>query len=140
MVLAFLLLAPFRVEADAPPQHYTVKAGTVYDNSTRLTWQQETNPTKRSWSDATTYCAQLQLEGTGWRLPTLKELLTLVDPARTSPPVIDSKVFPGSSSDLYWSTTNFKMDTNFAWTVDFGMGNSARDHLKSAPASVRCVR
>ena len=140
LVLGILVVATLRVQADAPPQHYTVQAGTVRDNSTLLTWQQASDATKRSWSDAAAYCTQLQLAGTGWRVPTLKELLTLVDPARTTAPVIDSKVFPGAPADTFWSANSFASDVNYAWTVDFRHGNSAKDHAKSAGAYVRCVR
>lgn len=134
------LLATLRVQADAPPQHYTVQAGTVRDNATQLTWQQATDNNKRTWSEAVAYCMQLQLSGTGWRLPTLKELLTVVDPARTTAPVIDSKAFPGMPADTFWSSNSFASDTNYAWTIDFRFGNSAKDHAKSAGAYVKCVR
>jgi hypothetical protein len=140
LVLCVILLATLGVRADAPPQHYTVQAGTVRDNSTKLTWQQASDATKRSWSDAAAYCTQLQLDGMGWRVPTLKELLTLVDPARTTAPVIDSKVFPGAPADTFWSANSYASDVNYAWTIDFRFGNSAKDHAKSASAYVRCVR
>ena len=140
LLLCILVLATQRAQADAPPQRYTVQAGTVRDNATQLTWQQTSDATKRSWSDAAAYCTQLQLSGTGWRVPTLKELLTLVDPARTTAPVIDSKVFPGAPADTFWSANSFASNVNFAWTIDFRHGNSAKDHAKSAGAYVRCVR
>ena len=138
--LAVALLATTHAYADAPPQHYTAQAGTVRDNATQLTWQQATDTTKRTWSEAAAYCMQLQLAGTGWRLPTLKELLTVVDPARTTAPVIDSKVFPGTPADTFWSSNSFVVDANYAWTIDFRLGNSAKDHAKSAGAYVKCVR
>jgi hypothetical protein len=139
-VFAVVLLAGLPSQADAPPQHYTAQAGTVRDNATQLTWQQATDATKRSWNDATMYCAQLQLSGTGWRVPTLKELLTLVDPARSTAPVIDSKLFPGTPADTFWSANSFVADANYAWTIDFRFGNSAKDHAKSTGAYVKCVR
>ena len=134
------MLATLRLQADAPPQHYTVRDGTVRDNNTELTWQQTSDAAQRSWSDAAAYCTQLKLAGGGWRLPTLKELLTIVDPARTTAPVIDSKVFPGTPADTFWSANSFAADTKYAWTIDFRYGNSAKDHAKSAGAYVRCVR
>lgn len=137
---AISLLVAAHAQADAPPQHYTAQAGTVRDNATQLTWQQATDMTKRTWSEAATYCMQLQLAGTGWRLPTLKELLTVVDPASTTAPVIDSKAFPGTPADTYWSSNSWMGDVNYAWTIDFRLGNSAKDHAKSTGAYVKCVR
>jgi hypothetical protein len=138
--LALVLLHAQHAHADAPLRHYTVTAGTVRDNGTGLTWQQTPDPTPRSWSSADNYCKQLQLSGGGWRLPTLKELLTLVDPARTASPVIDPKAFPDAKAVIYWSSNDYVVDRTYSWTVDFGIGNSAKDHLKSATGNARCVR
>ncbi|HKU39179.1 MAG TPA: DUF1566 domain-containing protein [Polyangiales bacterium] len=139
-IFTLATFATLRLHADAPPQHYTVYEGTVRDNSTELTWQQGSDSMRRTWSDAGVYCAQLQLVGGGWRLPTLNELLTIVDPARTTAPVIDSKAFPGTPADTFWSANGFTGDAKYAWTIDFRYGNSAKDHAKSAGAYVRCVR
>ena len=128
------------LRADSPPQHYEVKNGTVRATSTKLTWQQTIDQTKRSWNDSSRYCQELQLAGTGWRLPTLKELLTLVDPARSTWPVIDIVAFPDTPADLFWSANSWVMDGSYGWTVDFHMGNSAKDHAKSVGGYTRCVR
>ena len=60
--------------SNAPAGHYAVgtgaAAGTVYDTKSKLTWQQAA-PSMLDWTDAIAYCQALQLEGTGWRLPTM---------------------------------------------------------------------
>lgn len=140
LLLSSLLFGGAPLRAEAPPQHYAVKDGTVRDTSTKLTRQQTIDPNKRSWGDGVRYCEELQLAGSGWRLPTLKELLTLVDPARTTWPVIDVIAFPDTPADLFWSASSFAMGASNAWTVDFHMGNSAKDHAKSTGAYARCVR
>ena len=51
---------------------------TVYDRTTNLLWQRS-NSDLMSWSTANGYCAQLDLGGySGWRLPTISELRTLI--------------------------------------------------------------
>ncbi len=54
--------------------------GTWLDTSTGLTWQ---NPGPRgydvmTWPEAKTYCAELTLAGSGWRVPTIGELRSLI--------------------------------------------------------------
>ena len=72
------------VDASAPAGRFTVAGGSVTDNKTKLIWQQATPQTMYSWSEAKTYCAcgGPGLAGVGWRLPTVRELQTLVDPSR----------------------------------------------------------
>src|SRR5262245_59198244 len=74
--------AVHRVAADAPAARYNASMGkgTVYDTKTTLTWQQA--PTAAAdWKSASSSCTMPAptLPGTGWRLPTMKELQTLVD-------------------------------------------------------------
>src|SRR6202142_4217978 len=72
----------------APAGRYTYPAaGTVYDTKTKLTWQRTAPSKEYTWADAKTYCAGVgaALSGTGWRLPTMKELLTIVDETRSVP-------------------------------------------------------
>src|SRR3712207_5444308 len=81
---------------DAPPDRYTINAsqGLVTDVRTGLVWQQAPNAMQYTWDAANTYCRGLTLGGmTGFRIPTLKELMTLVDPTRVRP-AIDTKAFP----------------------------------------------
>src|SRR5438128_5669991 len=78
--------------ANAPAGRYTIANGTVYDTKTKLTWQQAIVAPPSSWSDAASYCASLALDGTGWRLPSAKELQTIVDESQRSP-AIDPTAF-----------------------------------------------
>ena len=63
-------------------------AGTVRDNRTGLTWQRDIGTVSYSFGQAEGVCSALGTAGGGWRLPTRKELLTLVDPASAIPPSI----------------------------------------------------
>ena len=68
--------------------------GTVTDLATGLMWQREDDATPRNLADATSYCQDLDLGGErDWRLPTVKELFSIVDEKMASP-VINLSFFP----------------------------------------------
>ena len=109
----------------------------VTDNVTNLMWQDNESITK-SWDTATGYCSNLTL-GTysDWRLPTIEELVYLVDRGRTNL-AIDPK-FQSIVSGYYWSSTTLADNSNFAWIVYFYYGYDFQ-YFKSASLYVRCVR
>ena len=73
-----------------------------------------------------------------WRLPTLAEMQTLLQP-QPAPPMIDSPVFPATASALYWTSTEQPGRLDAAWGLDFANG---RDSLgcKKRQGGVRLVR
>jgi hypothetical protein len=129
------------VQADAPAGRYTQSGGTVSDTKTKLTWQQPPASTAMTWASARTYCANLggTLGGSGWRLPTERELLTLVDYSRGTAPPIDQTYFSGTPAAFFWSVTPLAGSTSSAWAVDFTFGISATATQDSA-LDVRCVK
>jgi hypothetical protein len=120
---------------------YTMTGGTVHDTKTKLTWQQPVPTTTYAWADAKTYCASTAvssaLGGAGWRLPTYKELLTIVDSSQSSGPMIDRNAFPGTPSSDFWSATPLAGLPSSAWRVDFDYGSTDTNDV---PGYVRCVR
>lgn len=138
--LWLVLLGSGAARAEAPPSHYTITNSSVRDNATQLIWERSPDQVMRSWAAAKMYCETLGLEAATWRLPTLKELLTIIDPVQTPAPVIDVKAFPSTQANIYWSATEWVANPTHAWTVDFSQGNSAKDHEKTEPGYVRCVR
>ncbi len=75
--------------------------GTVTDNVIGLMWQQEDDNTTRTWADAGTYCDGLALGGyTDWRLPTKKELMSIVNYGTYSP-AINTTYFPNTNASSY---------------------------------------
>ncbi len=100
--------------------------GTVTDTSTGLMWQQSDSQnydngvyTPRTWEQALDYCETLTLaDHDDWRLPTIKELRSLVDYSRYNP-AIDTVKFPGALSSWYWSSTTHAYNVNYAWGVGF---------------------
>lgn len=83
------------------------------------------------------------ISGAGpWRLPTRRELLSIVDHNRSSSPVIDTNYFPNtpSASNYYWSADNYAVQpTTLAWDVYFTDGDSVAGG-KTAGLRVRLVR
>jgi hypothetical protein len=142
----FAVILPTPAAASAPGGRYVVtnggtSNGTVYDTKTRLTWQQTISSISYTWADAKTYCAGVgsSLGGTGWRLPTLKELQSLVDYSQKTPPMIDSTAFPGVPSAMFWSASPLAGDSSYAWYVGFYNGSS-NGFVVSSAHLVRCVR
>jgi hypothetical protein len=115
--------------------------GTVTDLATGLMWQRQVDDNTREWTAAVSYCQGLDLGGkTDWRLPTIKELQSIVDTSVNEPgPTIDSGAFPGTSSSDYWSATNYAGNSWFAWDIDFSNGSVFIDP-KQYSLYVRCVR
>jgi len=108
---------------------YSAAGDEVTDSKTGLTWRRCSEG--QTWSGgtctgtATTYThegalAQAKTQ-TGWRLPNVKELASLVDKTRTSP-AIDTTAFPAAPSNGYWSSTPYAGNSGVAWFVDFYNG------------------
>jgi hypothetical protein len=124
-VIALIALVSARVgEASAPAGHFTAGSTTVVDTQTRLTWQTSVPPTLLKWPNADAYCQSLSLGGmaSGWRLPSVGELLTLVDDSRWNP-ATDPAVFPNTPMDAYyWTSSAVPNEPDYGWTVDFRFG------------------
>jgi hypothetical protein len=140
--------------ANAPTGRYTASGGTVYDTKTKLTWQQ-TSPSAMyalQGGAAATYCAGLSatLGGSGWRVPTVKELLTIMDYSQltngmTMPPAVAwDSVFQFTGGGVpplyYWSSTaSAQNPLTAAWAVNF-MNSAISPNPISSANAVRCVR
>jgi hypothetical protein len=92
----------------------------VRDNNTGLVW--ERTPTGGgTWAEAALHCLQQQIGGTtGWRLPSIAELNSLLDPTLPAP-YVPASVFPNANRD-FWSATTFEPDPTRAWFVSFQLG------------------
>ena len=113
--------------------------GTVTDNATGLMWQQQDDGSKRTWSDALTYCEGLSLaDHSDWRLPDIKELESVTKDTENIA-AIDATYFLGTKALNYWSSTLKAAYTVNAWAVPFDHGG-VFDDAGSNPAYVRCTR
>jgi hypothetical protein len=113
--------------AVAPPDQYSeVTEGEIRDEYTGLVWQQGYSEATLSFDDAAAYCDALDLGGEAWRLPSIRELATLVDEAQVAPS-INREAFPntqyGSRSDhWYWASHASVNDPSAAWALNFDDG------------------
>jgi hypothetical protein len=125
--------------AQATPPRYDVQASEALDPNTHLRWQRAVSPKSFSFPAARDYCSRLRVgEKKGWRVPTLGELLTLID-ERARSPMIDSKTFPATPAEPFWSSSTFANGNELAWYVRFDHGNGLYGRLIE-PFRVRCVR
>jgi hypothetical protein len=117
-------------------------SGLITDTLTNLVWQQQASTTDMTWDDAKTYCAAT---GSGFRLPTLKELESLVDLTVTAEPTINQTSFPNTPGDAFWTSSPYvpplAPNTNpEAWSVFFSSGVPQRYDKTYNYVAARCVR
>ena len=96
------------VRGMVPPGGYVPQGGgaTVLDQRTGLEWQRDVSSVPRmEWADALRFCNGLHLTGgCGWRVPTVKELETIVEDTAVAPP-IDTTAFPATPPEPFWTST-----------------------------------
>lgn len=147
--VAFLLGAPSAQAAPTTPtSDFSDNGdGTVTHNITGLTWKRCAEG--QTWSGSTcsgttkTYSwAQANALGSGdWRLPTVAELVTIVERDNFKP-AINTTIFPNmaTSDSSFWSASVYAGDLSQAWYVNFGPGNSYSFSKSDDPLQVRLVR
>ena len=130
--------------------------GTVTDNLTGLIWLRNANCFgTRIWTQALTDANGLASPSCGlsdgstagdWRLPNVREMLSLVDYGVTLPAVPNtagtSKWTAGDpffdvqgltdGNGRYWTSTTFDLNTLAAWQLDMSVGTVNRNTSKSA--------
>lgn len=105
-------------QAGAPAFDYLADGGCIVDRVTGLTWSADTLPA-RTWAQAASASDSRCGIATGWRLPTRRELLSLVHHGASHP----ASAFPGTQSAPYWSSD---AQGSTAWAVDFADGGTRR--------------
>jgi hypothetical protein len=121
----------------------------VLDRETGLVWEQspETAPnptTTQAWLAAQSSCNTRTVGGRfGWRLPTIQELASLIDPNNPggNPDLPPGYPFSNVASSSYWSATANAdpAHTNLAWVVGLDNGSVSNED-KGDPLHVWCVR
>ncbi|HXC66686.1 MAG TPA: DUF1566 domain-containing protein [Nitrospiraceae bacterium] len=96
----------------------------VRDEETGLVWEKTLETIELSWTAARVACADKDVGGRrGWRLPSVIELASLVDPSiRTGPTLPPGHPFTNVEMDAYWSATTIAGNPNSAWLVFFDTG------------------
>ncbi len=131
------------VRGTTPSGTLTVGTDVVTDSMTKLVWQStELESLARNWQEALDYCETLSHAGKeDWRLPSIKELATLVDEAATVAPVIAAD-FGASPAPAYWSSTPARSfgGERFAIALETAFGISPSYKMTESAAAARCVR
>lgn len=114
--------------------------GVVIDPTFKLMWEDGDKVYIDDYKGAKSYCEKLSYAGySDWRLPTIKELQSIVDDSKHSPALNRAFKYYNADNTYYWSSTIFAKNSSTAWHVDFSGGYTVRDDL-SLSNCVRCVR
>lgn len=131
--------------ATTPTSDFTDNGdGTVTHKTTGLTWKRCSEG--MTWTGSTcsgtaqqyTWDAAMVLGSSGWRLPTLEQLKTIIDSGNGSP-TINQTVFPKTPPAGFWSATAHADSSGNAWYVYFYNGYGHNDG-KAYTFHVRLVR
>lgn len=96
----------------------------VLDKETGLVWEKSPSTTTVTWIVAMYTCYNKKVGNRqGWRLPTVEELESLVDPSTTHPSLPSGHPFTNVQPVEYWSSTTLSDYPSHAWVVFFGGGN-----------------
>jgi hypothetical protein len=117
----------------------------VRDNQTGLVWERAPDMTTFAWSggsSARLACVERATGGQrGWRLPSIHELNSLLDPARTDPALPEGHPFANvaSAATGFWSATTTADGDASAWSMRLNDGFTGFGG-KTQQGHVWCVR
>jgi hypothetical protein len=106
----------------------TLSDDIVVDKETGLIWARDANLLGyKNWLDANTECRGLELANRmGWRLPSVEELSSLVDPGQSNLALPAGNPFVnvqyGAGVYAYWTSTNTENPIGAAWFVNMWRG------------------
>jgi len=128
-----------RAAPATPHEGYELQTATVRDRGTGLVWQRTASAEHYNFTAAAAYCAALKLAGADdWRVPTMKELQTIVDEGLDAP-AQSATTFPDAAAEAFWSSSLWAASENQAWFVEFTHGSGVYG-LTTMAYRVRCVR
>ncbi|HEY6923263.1 MAG TPA: DUF1566 domain-containing protein [Steroidobacteraceae bacterium] len=122
---AAALDSPSILTPEKTAARFEVIGDIVRDQRTGLMWsRQNVGGGRKNWADAKKAAEGCALGGyTNWRLPTLRELLSIVDYERHDP-AIDTTAFQCDAA-WYWSSTPLNLSPgDCAWVVNFSVGDA----------------
>ena len=123
----------------------------VLDRETDLVWERSPDTGTRDWLSAKRFCVERVVgigNRIGWRLPTVQELASVVDPTQDKvfgvPALPAGHPFTQVQADFYWTATTFGENPALAWGVSFEdgilIGPGVRFSGKEVPFFTWCVR
>jgi len=122
--------------------YHTGVGDVVFDKETGLVWERSPALNKQVWDVAIVYSYTKAVAGRkGWRLPTIEELLSLVEPTQNNPTLPVGHPFINVQTDyFYWSSTlGATALPTYAWGYNFGNADTS-NCLKTQPLYVWLVR
>lgn len=112
--------------------HFELMETVAVDRGTGLEWQRDVQ-TAASLLEAEDICSTI--DAASFRVPTLKELLTIVEDTKIDP-AIDEEIFSISAPLTFWTSTRAD---SAARLVDFRLGTTV-EITPAGSHAVRCVR
>lgn len=139
-VIVIAAIAAVGIRTDLQVARYVARDGMVEDREHGLLWQGSAPRDLFTWADALRHCGALGLAGGrgAFRLPSVKELQTLVDETMTDP-AMDRAAFSGEPSEFFWSSTPCAHSPGSAWGVNFAVGFTNNFPVADT-FRVRCVQ
>lgn len=120
--------------------------GRLSDTQTAMEWTARDNGADISWAQADRHCRELNLAGTGWRLPSVSELEHIHDPSGSlTTPCVDTycEVSPQFtlSGTWVWSSDLSADDKTLAWYLALHQAGRGSASLSAgSDGRVLCVR
>lgn len=120
----------FECDSLGRPLHYghhdfvsALNHALVMDRATGLVWQQSGSPDPLEWAEAEAYVASLNASGhgglNGWRVPTVNELFSVLDPFTFGERDCIDAVF---EREIRWLWSSDRRSFSAAWYVDTELG------------------
>lgn len=119
----------------------------VIDYATCLMWKQSASPTAMTWYEAPNYASQLNKQRyagfSDWRVPSIEELASLMEPGKGAggyflDPVFD--VGPGTSGCWSVDRKEYATAADTAWPAGFSYGGLVHGGFAGSPNCVLAVR
>lgn len=119
----------------------------VIDHATGLMWHQSGSFKNISWRRSKKWVTELNEKGyagfSDWRLPTLEEAFSLLEPGKKNSNQFIDPVFDKIQSSIWTcdsSVSNASLSLDRAWSVNFNYGLVSRNDIVTEKKKVRPVR
>ena len=104
----FIVLSNWNIEA-------------VLDRETGLVWERQPLPSKSNWSSSFLSChGRFVGNRMGWRLPSVSEVTSLLDPTQSNPALPAGHPFDRLTVEpIFWTASTDESDNGLAYVVHF---------------------